>query len=213
MESNKLKFFNLLPWLIILIIVIFFYFRWQAQNNVGNKQIITSSTLLQSVETLGKLELVKYNFQKITEVKELGKEYWQMIKVDADSKIVLISQGEAVACVDLTKIILEDIKLSDDSVEIILPAPELCYFKLDLNKTRVYAIQTGFFIDKKEFIQKAYQQAEKEIRDDAINSGILQNASKLSQKILQPLLEKVSGRKVIIRHKYTLNSPSEIITR
>ena len=201
MESTKSKFFNLLPWMIVFCTIIYLYSRWKADRNAGNQQIITSNTLLQSIETLGKLELVKYNFQKITEVKELGKEYWQMIKVDGDSKIVLISQGEAVACVDLTKINLEEIKLTKDSVEIILPEPELCYYKLDLSKTRVYALQTGLFIDKKEFIQKAYSQAEKEIRDDAINSGIMQNASAMSQKILKPFLEKVSGRKVIIKHR------------
>ena len=30
---------------------------------------------------------------------------------------------------------------------------ELCYFKLDLAKTRVYSLETGFFIDKKENIR------------------------------------------------------------
>jgi hypothetical protein len=199
--------FRFFPWVLVLILSLVLYFFWPSEKPLPLTQEITSHTLLESVETMGKLELVKYNFQKITEVKRLGKQYWQLIKVDVDSKIVLISKGEATACVDLTKVTEQDIVMEGDSVVLYLPQPELCYFKLDLDKTRVYALETGFFIDQKEFVQEAYKIAEREIREDALKSGILENATLLTQNILRPLLEKTSGKKVIVRHKRIVTPP------
>ena len=191
---------TLFPWIIILILG---YLLWTHRDAIRQNEaealpdIPTSTVLIEHIEAMGKLELVKYQFQEITEVKELSPEILSIIKLDADSKAVLISRGEAVGCVDLTLMTEDDIRTVGDSVYVKLPPPELCYHKLDVNGTKLYSVETGLFANRDQFISRAYRQAEKNIEKAARNSDILGQSQYQAQLILRPLLEEVSGKTVI----------------
>ena len=172
---------------------------------------ITNSTIvLEKMESLGKLELVKYNFKEITEYKELSREKLTILKIlgsnriDPDSEAILISHGEAVGCLDLTKIKKEDITFTADTVLIVLPHPELCYYKIDLENTQLYSLKTGYFVDEKAFVESAYEKAEEKIKEAALQTGILEQTKINAQLILKPLLQETSGNKNIILR---FNSP------
>ncbi|MBL6449717.1 DUF4230 domain-containing protein [Fulvivirga sp. 29W222] len=190
---------KLFPWLIILLLGGWVYVTLMSDEKA--ETIINRSTILQEVEALGKLELVKYNFKEITEVTEVSKEYFRLFKLGPDSKIALISEGHAVGCIDLTKIRESDLILENDTLFVNLPSPEICYYKLDMEKTRIYSLQTNPMKDEKSFIQKAYKHAEREIKVSALNSGILEQTRENAEIILKPLLEQVSGHKVILKTK------------
>lgn len=187
---------KLLPWLIIIMLGIWGYVTYKSDQKV--ETIVNRSAVLQKIEALGKLELVRYNFKEITEVTEMSKEYFHLFKLGRDSKIALISEGQAVGCIDLTKIKEEDIVMDNDTLYITLPEPEICYYKLDMENTRIYSLQTNPLKDDKKFIQKAYKHAEREIKASALNSGILEQTQTNAELILKPLLEGISGRKVIL---------------
>ncbi|GAA0892502.1 hypothetical protein GCM10009122_21810 [Fulvivirga kasyanovii] len=187
---------KIFPWLIIILLGIWAYITYKSDQNV--ETVINRSAILQEIETLGKLELVKYNFKEITEVTEVSKEYFRFFKLGPDSKIALISEGQAVGCIDLTKIRESDLVLENDTLYVKLPSPEICYYKLDMEKTRIYSLQTNPMKDEKKFIQKAYKHAEREIKASALNSGILEQTRENAETILKPLLEQISGHKVIL---------------
>jgi len=184
----------LLPWVLLIIVFLFYYTEHYARKE--HDAINNSLTLAQGVVALGKLELVKYKFQEINEIRKISPAYFNFLKLEPDSKVVLISQGEAVGCVDLTHITEDDITLSDSTVTIVLPEPELCYFKLDLQNTRIYAVESGLFSDRKELIEDAYAQSEIMIRESAYESGILEESRKMAQLIIRPFLERITNRKV-----------------
>jgi len=162
----------------------------------GPVEVINHNTILESVEALGKLELVKYNFKEITELTEKNRAYLGVFKVP-DSKAVLITNGHAVGCIDLQKLSQEDILLEQDTLFIKLPQPELCFYKLDLNSSRIYSVEkTVYYKDDKQLIEKAYRMAENQIKDAALRSGILEQTSNNAEVMLRPILEQVSGKKV-----------------
>ena len=193
-------FFKYLPWFALIAIAIWYYrnrdmFQSDEQISVSNEIILSE------IENLGRLELVRYHFKEITELEKASKEYLKIFKLGPDSKIALISVGEAVGCIDLTKMESSDISASGDSVFIHLPDPELCYYKLDLNKTRIYSLQTNPLIDEKAFVKKAYQNAEDEIKQAALKSGILKQTEQNARMLLKPLLEEISGKTVVFTEK------------
>lgn len=147
MISAKL-FLKLLPWILLFAISSILYFtnHWPFSKNEREYQhIIDSSVVLQEVENLGKLELVKYNFKEIFEYKRLsdgkiiGNSLLNTHNYNPDLSVILIASGEAVGCIDLTKFEYSDIYLRGDSLVVHLPAPELCYHKLDLNNTKIFS--------------------------------------------------------------------------
>jgi hypothetical protein len=191
-------FLRTLPYLIVAIasIVAFSWLSGSFSSDKEPQTEINHHTMLKSIEAIGKVELVKYNFKEITELAEKNEKYLWIFDVP-DSRAVLISHGEATGCIDLTKIKLEDIQFNNDAVTIKLPLPELCYYKLDLNSTKIYSLQKArYFSDEKELIEKAYKSAEEQIKNAALNSGILDQTKNNAEVLLKPILEKIAGKKV-----------------
>ncbi|MEL7339003.1 MAG: DUF4230 domain-containing protein, partial [Bacteroidota bacterium] len=126
----------------------------------------THSIVLQEVEGLGRMELVRFQFQDIVEY-ELIKDWWP------DPKVILSVQGETVGCVDFAKIDSSDIVIIGDSiVELTLPHPEICYSRIDHNKTRVFDTEYTI-LEETDMVSGAFRKAEDAILKQALNGGIL----------------------------------------
>ncbi len=187
---------RVLPWM-ILVGILLWWWQTDSSDEVPGT-VINTSVMLKEVEELGKIELVRYNFKEITELTEVSKEYFKFFKLGPDQKIALISQGQAAGCIDFTKMTAQDIRVEGDTVYMRLPAPEICYYKLDLKNTRIYSLQTNPMKEDGPFIEKAYELAEEEIRKAAMDSGILDQTRDNAEIILKPFLQEISGREVIL---------------
>ena len=161
----------------------------------SEKTETTHALVLQEISAMGKLELVKYNFKDVVEQKIV--KLWL-----PNAKAILIVQGEAIGCVDLTKIEIADITSENETLVVNMPEPELCVFKIDHNKSRVYNTEYAFNEEAK-LVQEAYKQAEKQIQRSALDMGILEQTRINARKILTPVLEKASGKKVILKFPLT----------
>ena len=167
----------------------------------GNKpekdtpETVTDHTIiLQEVTALGRLELVKFNFKDVVE-HEVVKQWLP------NPRAVLIVSGEAIGCIDLTKIQLTDILANQtDTLVIYLPEPELCVNKINHEQSKVYNVEYAMF-EEGQLVSEAYAKAEKQIGTSALQMGILEQTRENAEKMLKPLLEKVSGKKVQLRYR------------
>ena len=186
---------TILPWLLIFLAGWFLWKKFVPNFLKGEDKItVTHNTVLTKVEALGKIELVRYNFKDVVEYK---KEFTFL----PDSRSVLIVGGEAVGCLDLSKIREQDIVFSDDTTMIVyLPKPEICYSKVDHSKSKILLMENTYFQDA-ELVDEAYKYAEKNIARSANHSGILKQTEVNAERILKPMLETFSGRKVILRRQ------------
>lgn len=148
----------------------------------------TQQIVLKEITALGKLELVRYTFKDIVEHEQLN-------TFLPNANAVLIVEGEATGCIDLTKIALADITTRGDSVTIRLPQPELCSWKINHDRSRVYDTRFSF-LDDSQLVSDAYRQAERQIRQSALNGGILEQTRQNADRMLRPLLARLSGRRV-----------------
>ena len=204
------------PWILLLAALLLWSLGVNPWGNRKAKtEVINTTTVLQKVENLGRMELVRYNFSEIYDYKALSEGKiatvtWAGIQdFSPDLKVVLIARGEAVGCIDLRKIRENDIKVENDTLVIALPNPEVCYHKLDLDKTHIYDFErkgwwSRIFSNDQEMkstIEKAYQKAEDRILTSAIQDGILENTITNANNILRPMLEELSGKKVTLTYR------------
>ncbi|MES2730835.1 MAG: DUF4230 domain-containing protein [Bacteroidota bacterium] len=167
----------------------------------GNKsdkteqETVTNQTvILQEIVAMGKLELVKYNFKDVVE-HEIVKQWLP------NPKAVLIVSGEAIGCIDLTKISLSDIMAApNDTLIVYLPEPELCVNKINHQQSRVYNVEYAMF-EEGQLVSEAYAKAEQQIGTSALQMGILNQTKENAEKILRPLLQRISGKKVLLRYR------------
>lgn len=198
---------KLLPWIILISLGIFLwrtfsdYFGKPDEKEKVPEVVVNYNTVLTSVEDLGKMELVRYNFKDVVEY-EKNVSRWV-----PNSKIVLIVSGEAVGCLDFTKITRADIQFQGDSlVQVALPEPELCYYKVDHSKSKVFSKENTYFQDA-DLVQESYKYAEANVKRAALNSGILNQTKVNAEKVLKPILEEVTGRRVVLVPQRRIQNP------
>lgn len=185
--------------LVVLLIGFGLYYltaRKDAKELLTPKETVSQTnfqTVLEEVESLGKLELVKYNFKDVVE--HTQKNGYSSV---LDSKVLLIVAAEAVGCMDLTRIKKEDIREVGDSLYVHLPAPELCYYKIDHQKSKVYDSESLPFIKDENLVGEAFAKAEKQIEKAALESGILIQTQAMAQTMLKPLLENLTQKTIIL---------------
>lgn len=194
---------RLIPWIIVLVLLVFLWFRRIANFTTPESTQFESTLVLQEIEKLGKLELVKYNYKEVVEMENVAKRYLDLgyfyIPGGQDQKAILIAQGEAVACIDLQKIKKEDIELRKDTLFVNLPQPEICYYKVNLQNSKFYDLKTSTDNKKAaDFVDEVYAKAEAQIKEAALQSGILADAKSMSHSVLKPFLENITGVTVVL---------------
>ncbi|MGB3181350.1 MAG: DUF4230 domain-containing protein [Cyclobacteriaceae bacterium] len=191
--------------LVISMVLFLLYLGWEyvkvtLGNNHSEEVTIDTGVILRRMETMGKLELVKFNMQEVVEVKKRNSSYLGLFPVP-DSKILVVTSGEAAGCVDLTKIVEQDIYTEGDSMIINMPSPELCYFKVNLQDSKIYSLDKALWMDnpKGNLVERAYREAENQVKISAIKGGILEQTKTGADQVLKPILEQLTGKTVFLR--------------
>jgi Protein of unknown function (DUF4230) len=183
--------------LLVIAIVVVSIFVWEKLKNFDFFQVkeikTTHNMVLKEMSLLGKLELSNFAFRDVVE-QELVRDYLP------NPKAILIVQGEAIGCIDLTKVKAEDIASKDDTLIVYLPEPELCSYKIDHSKSKIYDTEYAF-MNEQSLMNEAYTRAEDKIKQSAIEMGILEQTKKNANLVLKPLLENISGKKIVLQYR------------
>jgi hypothetical protein len=176
--------------ILVIIIAIALCFFIYKKFSSSEQIVVSHNVLVEKIEAMGKVELAKFTVKDVIE-KKIIKEWWP------DSKVLMIAVGEAAGCIDLSKIKASDVKKSGDSILISLPKPEICYVKINHEKSKVYDISGVYFKeDTKVLVEDVYKIAEKELTKEVLEMGILEETRKNAYKMLKPIFENISGKKV-----------------
>lgn len=186
--NKKLK--SLVSTIVLLAIIILIAYLFKSEKNNSEHAIVSHTMIVQQIEEMGKLEVVKYNIQDIMEYKKVRK--WL-----PNSTVSLKIVGEVIACVDLTLINEKSIVTNGDSVSLVLPIPEICHHKIDHSQSRVYNVEYGLW-EATEIVDDAYRNAEEHIYQQAQNMGIENESRENAIKALTPILRGMGFTKIHI---------------
>jgi len=182
----------LLGIIIVFLAFIFFYFKTSFFNA---KTEINEDVMVTKITSMGKLELVKYAMKDVIEKKKIN-------RLLPDERVLFVAVGEVTGCIDLTKVSKQDIKIEEDSLTLYLPNPEICYTKIDHQKSKVYDVSGAWFpSDAKDMVEDIYKIAEQKLTSSAKEMQILEKTKENAQTIFKPLVENLSGKKVGILFK------------
>ncbi len=170
----------------------FFYMKHQF-NTVRTE--VNEDVMVEKITSMGKLELVKYSMKDVLEKKQIH-------PILPDDRILFVAVGEVTACIDLTRVRKQDITRTDSLVTVTLPQPEICYAKLDHQRSKVYDV-SGVMLPSttRAMVEDVYKLAEKRLLDNARQQDITGKARENAQVIFKPLLEGISGKKVALQFK------------
>ena len=188
------RYFQIIVVLITIVLTIFLWEKFKNFSPFAIKDIQTTHNMvLKEMTVLGKLELSNFAFRDVGE-QDLVRDYLP------NPKAILIVQGEAIGCIDLTKIKADDITTKDDTLIVHLPDPELCSYRIDHSKSKIYDTEYAF-MNEQSLMNEAYTRAEAKIKQSALEMGTLEQTKKNAELVLKPLLENLSGKKVVLQYR------------
>lgn len=158
---------------------------------------VSQPTVIASIQRLARLESVVYTMDKVVEGDRTNQYLPDILTGD---KLLLIVHGQAVAGVDLSRIQAGNVQIDGRSVTITMPAAELLSVSLDNSKTRVFSRTTGLLVPVDPNLEsEVREKAEADLKQSALDSGILNTAEGNARATLTTLLHSLGFEQITFR--------------
>lgn len=178
-------------------VVIAIAVAWVLLFQGGIRIDLSQPAVVQRIQRLQRLETVVYSMEKIVTGTQ---DNAYLPKFLGGDRILLIVHGEVTAGIDLAKLDAAKIKIDGRSIEIELPPAEIFSTRIDNQRTRVYSRETGLFSTPDPNLEsEARREAERQIGQSAIESGILATAADNGRANVTGLLEALGFQSVVVR--------------
>jgi hypothetical protein len=151
-----------------------------------------TATVIRQVQTLSDLVTVKYVLEKVVILEDVR---WY-----GENRVLLLAHGIVKAGIDLKRLTAEDVTISEKTISLRLPPPQITDAYLDEPHSQVIDHSTGLLrAFDKDLEQTARQNAVDDIRRAARNDGILDEADKRARLELELFLRQAGFERVEFR--------------
>ena len=170
---------------------------WLLFFQTGLRIDLSRPAVVQRIQRLQRLETVVYSMEKIVTGTQ---DNAYLPKFLGGDRILLIVHGEVVAGIDLGKLDETQIDINGRNIEIELPPAEVFSTRIDNERTKVYSRETGLFTTPDPNLEsEVRREAERQIRQAAIDGGILKTADDNARANLSGLLSGLGFEGVVVR--------------
>jgi Protein of unknown function (DUF4230) len=158
---------------------------------------ISQPTVIASIQRLARLESVVYTMDKVVEGDRTNQYLPDILTGD---KLLMVVHGQAVGGVDLSQVQASGVQIDGRSVVVTMPAAQLLSVSLDNSKTRVYSRITGLLVPADPNLEsEVREKAEADLRQSALDSGILTTAEGNARATLTTLLRSLGFQQITFR--------------
>lgn len=165
------------------------YGRFTAPAPAPSVQVIRPTpNVVVAVRELARLEGAEYHVERVIDLSEKQKRLFGL--VEAADAILLVASGDVVAGVDLSKLASDSIEADPEAkrVRIRLPRAKIFSTRVDNERTYVHSRDTDLLAKRNENLESdARREAERAIREAALESGIQERAEKGVRRTLEGL--------------------------
>lgn len=154
---------------------------------------VSHNMVVQNIERLGNLEVVRYNIRDVVEYKKVRQ--WL-----PNAKTVLVASGEVFVSVNLNQVRKDDIKISRKSITLTLPQPVLSVIKINHSQSKIFNMEFGLW-ESGQLADEAYKQAEKYLTEQARNLDYEAKGRENAIALLTPILQNMGFENVMINFK------------
>lgn len=166
----------------------------------GGASIRPTPTVVLAVRDLARLESASFHVEKVVELTDAQSKLFGL--VEAKDAILLVAVGDVVAGVDLSGLSDADVQADDatHAVRVTLPAPAVLSASLDEAQTHVYERRTDVMASRNEKLEgMARDEAEKQMRQAAVDEGILARAKTNAERTVRGLLRSLGFTRVDVQ--------------
>ena len=168
-------------------------FFWRS----GPRIDMSRPVVIQRIQQFQRLETVMFSMDKVVAG---GYESRVLPRFLSGDRILLMVYGEVTAGVDLGRIDVESVEVSGQRVHLKLPPTEVFATRLDNEKTRVFSRETGLFTPVDPNLESDIRrEAERQIRQSALDAGILTTAAANARTTIDALLRGLGFTEIVVQ--------------
>jgi hypothetical protein len=157
--------------------------------------IVDPVTIVREVRSLARLETIQYSVEKVITA-ETGQGAFEILFGD---RLLFVAHGVVIAGVDLSLLGPEDLRVENNVLFVQLPESEIFVATLDNERSYVYDRERGALTRGDINLETtARQVAEQEIRNSALEDGILEQARQNAENYLYGLLLEIGNYDEVI---------------
>jgi hypothetical protein len=152
------------------------------------------NTYINEVRALARLETIQYSVEKVITAEQSQGTFSFLF----GDRLLFVAHGIVIAGIDMAKIQPGDMQLTNGVLNVRLPAAEVFVAAIDNQKSYVYTRETGILTKQSVDLETlARQSAEQEIRNAAIQDGILEQAERNAEAFLLKFFNALGYEAVI----------------
>ncbi|SRR6056297_1297674 len=181
--------------LLIIAVVLQGVWIYSLKNSEPDTQI-TYSSVLESVQTIGELNTLEMYFHDIVEYTE-NKKFRDIVIPFTTKSFIFTVEARVKAGVDLSNIDINDLTIEDKKIEVTLP--EYSVTSVEFIDYNPYSENDALFNRiKNDDLFGALEDFSDEIKDKAIEIGILDKAKNSGKSFLYNLFENMGFEEIVI---------------
>ncbi len=153
------------------------------------------TTIVREVRRLARLETASYSMQKVIRAERNQDLLWGAL----GESLIFVAVGDVVAGIDLAQLTEADLQVLDpETVVLHLPDAELFFAALDNEQSYVADRDRGLLarVDP-QLESQVRREAERQIRDEALEAGLLEEANRNARLAIEEFLNKLGFTNVI----------------
>ena len=151
-------------------------------------------TVIYQVRSLARLETIQYSIEKVITA-ETGQGIFAPLFGD---RMLFVAHGVVIGGIDLAKLGPKDMWVENGILNVRLPEPEIFIATLDNEKSYVYDRDTGLLTHGDINLETSVRQAaEVEIKNAALEDGILRQAGQNAENFMYRLLRDLGYPEII----------------
>lgn len=154
-------------------------------------------TIINQIRPLARLETIQYTVEKVITA-EVGQDSLAPLFGD---RMLFVGHGYVTAGIDMKNISTQDLVIENGMIKVRLPVAEIFDATLDNDKSYVYDRDTGLLTHGDINLETtARQAAEDQIRQAALDDGILTQAQANAETFMESLLNKLGYSQISFIH-------------
>jgi Protein of unknown function (DUF4230) len=171
------------------------FVSWRRSGSPDVRRIdVSQPAILNKIQQLERLETVRFYIDKIVTGEHESPYLPDFLLGD---RLLLLVHGEVIGGIDLSKVKADDVIVRNNVIKIRIPKAEVFTVRIDNERTRVYSRETGLFSRVDPNLESEVRRAaEQQLREAAMDEGILKIADKNAHSTLTRLLEGLGFERV-----------------
>ncbi|MGF1465913.1 MAG: DUF4230 domain-containing protein [Sandaracinaceae bacterium] len=155
-------------------------------------EVAPTASVVVAVRDLARLETASFHMERVVEMTSRQRRVFGL--VEAEDEILLVAAGDVSAGIDLTELTEQDVEVDPSAgrATLYLPPPRVFWARLDNERTYVYERETDLLAQRQETLEtQARQEAERTMREGAVEAGILERAEANALRTVETLVRSL----------------------